>query len=152
GDEVPEGVDHPGEPYRQLSFTRFFANLDGHSLPRLDPGVANVLLLVPGKPHLFVDSLRGKLVRRKQTGNVLAMQRIPCPLLALVSLLGMAGSAVGAYDFVQIDVPGGRTSWAHGINDVGQIVGGYWDGSRIYGFVQESDGTFTSLDAPGSTD
>src|SRR5215470_6119894 len=80
------------------------------------------------------------------------MRRILRPLIALVSLLGVAGSAVADYDFVQIDVPGGRTSWAHGINDVGQIVGGYWDGSRIHGFVRESDGTFTSVDVPGSTD
>jgi uncharacterized membrane protein len=48
-----------------------------------------------------------------------------------------------------IDVPGALVTQASGINDLGQIVGDYFDGTTLRGFVY--DGTnFTTIEAPGA--
>lgn len=72
-----------------------------------------------------------------------------------------AGQIVGCYDtctrgfllsgstFTPIDVPGALVTAPHGINDAGEIVGSYYDGTTLRGF--HFDGTtFTTIDAPGA--
>ena len=44
-----------------------------------------------------------------------------------------------------INVPGGQTTLASGINDTGQIVGDF----RGHGFLIEVDGTVSTIDVPG---
>jgi len=51
--------------------------------------------------------------------------------------------------FTSIDVPGAVVTQATGINDFGQIVGTYYDGTTLHGFVYDGT-TFTPVDAPGA--
>jgi probable HAF family extracellular repeat protein len=51
--------------------------------------------------------------------------------------------------FQVIDVPGAFVTSARGINDAGQIVGSFDDGTGIHGFLL-SDGGFTTIDVPGA--
>ena len=50
-----------------------------------------------------------------------------------------------------IDVPGEPVSAAWGVNNLGQIVGRYFDGTTNHGFLL-GGGKYTTLDPPGSTD
>ncbi len=55
--------------------------------------------------------------------------------------------------YTSIDAPGGVTPYGTivwDINNAGEIVGGYWDGTRAHGFLL-SGGVYTTLDPPGST-
>ncbi len=45
---------------------------------------------------------------------------------------------------------GGFGTVAHGINKAGQIVGFYYTGNTVHGFLWKSDGTFTSFDDPSA--
>jgi probable HAF family extracellular repeat protein len=58
-------------------------------------------------------------------------------------------SADPTYSFTAITVPGAVTSTAFGINDSGQIVGSFNDGSGFQGFV-DTGGSFTTIDVPGA--
>src|ERR1700736_6313005 len=57
------------------------------------------------------------------------------------------------YTFTTIDVPGARVTGAAGINDSGQIVGGYSGppDPHGHGFLDTS-GSFSKIDVPGATD
>src|SRR4029079_16275045 len=58
----------------------------------------------------------------------------------------------GAYS--AIDVPGARWTVAYGINNAGQIVGGFGSSDAAtgrHGFLL-SGGSFSTFDVPGSTD
>jgi len=49
-------------------------------------------------------------------------------------------------------LPGGTNSYARGINNLGQVVGHYYDGA-LHGFLRDADGTLTfPIDYPGATD
>jgi uncharacterized membrane protein len=50
-----------------------------------------------------------------------------------------------------LDVPGATGTYAWGINNSGQIVGGYSAGGRGHGFLLDVDGSYTTLDVPGAT-
>jgi probable HAF family extracellular repeat protein len=53
--------------------------------------------------------------------------------------------------FTTIDVPGATYTQASGINNAGQIVGGFFDSNGIsHGFLKVG-GTFRTIDAPGAT-
>jgi len=52
------------------------------------------------------------------------------------------------YSFTTIDVPGALSTGASGINDSGQIVGGFWDGLNGHGFFLDVGGSSTAIDAP----
>ena len=74
-------------------------------------------------------------------------------LRALLTLTLSCTPAVGLaapYDFAPIDVPGAASTFAHAINDNGQVVGGFvadeFDG-RTQGFLLVK-GKFITLDAP----
>ena len=51
--------------------------------------------------------------------------------------------------FVSIDVPGAVSTQASGINDVGQIVGNYYDGTTLRGFIYDGI-TFATISVPGA--
>ena len=50
-----------------------------------------------------------------------------------------------------IDAPGAFATLVTGINDVGQIVGYYYDRAGIHGFVKNASG-FTIIEVPGATE
>ncbi|HLO05697.1 MAG TPA: VWD domain-containing protein [Terriglobales bacterium] len=51
--------------------------------------------------------------------------------------------------FTRIDVPGATATNAYGINDAGQIVGAFYDGTTYHSFLY-SGGSFTQIDPPGA--
>jgi hypothetical protein len=55
------------------------------------------------------------------------MNRYFCGLMALNLLLSTAGITKADYTFTTLDVPGSIATSPGGINDSGQIVGGYTD-------------------------
>src|SRR4051812_14956429 len=88
-------------------------------------------------------------------------------ILSMVGVLGSAPLAIGspgkaadltpgihgfldtAGSFTQIDVPGAEGTASNGINDVGQIVGYFYDGAGTHGFLYTA-GSFTHIDVPGA--
>ena len=73
-------------------------------------------------------------------------------LLCAVIVLGLILSAPAggmAFTFNTIDVPGATLTLAHGINNIGQIVGAFYDGTTYHGFLKDGT-TFTTIDAPDS--
>jgi uncharacterized membrane protein len=74
---------------------------------------------------------------------------------AFVLLAGLSGRAQATlYSFTTIDVPGAIWTQVFGINDSGQIVGGYVasavNGQGFHGFL-DTGGSFTTIDVPGAT-
>ena len=73
-------------------------------------------------------------------------------ILMIVDLLG--GSPILAYattfTITVIDLPGAVATAPGALNDVGQIVGQFNDGTRPRGFLRAPDGTFTTIDPPGA--
>lgn len=70
--------------------------------------------------------------------------------LGLFGLLLCSVSSFGQFNFVSIDVPNSIATWASGIGPAGQIVGGYVDAAGVeHGYLYK-DGSFTTIDAPGS--
>src|SRR6266446_3381687 len=76
--------------------------------------------------------------------------------LSIAAILATAPLAAGspanasAFTFTQLDVPGATLTAARGINDAGQIVGVFANGTGTHGFL-DTGGSFTPLDAPGAT-
>ena len=56
-----------------------------------------------------------------------------------------------SYSFTTIDVPGAVDTGPSGINDSGQIVGGFDDGRVGHGFLLDTSGSITTIDVPGAT-
>jgi probable HAF family extracellular repeat protein len=53
--------------------------------------------------------------------------------------------------FTIFDVPGATQTQGYGINDLGQVVGLYYDADNHYhGYLRQRDGTITTLNAPGA--
>jgi probable HAF family extracellular repeat protein len=68
-------------------------------------------------------------------------------VVAAVALFCVTSPAVADnYSFTTLGFPGANHTYVEGINDRGQIVGGY-TGSHIQGFLY-SGGTYTLLDLP----
>ena len=80
-----------------------------------------------------------------------SMQRFLCGLMVLGLLMGVTGQATAqpTYNFTTLDVPGSTDTWASGINDSGQIVGGYFGADGTHGFLLDQ-GSYTTLDVPGA--
>src|SRR4051795_11643503 len=79
-------------------------------------------------------------------------------MLSIVAFLVIAPMATGSsanaatFSFTQIDVPGADSTEAHGINDVGQIVGVFGNRGMFapsHGFL-DTGGSFTQIDVPGA--
>src|SRR5262249_16857103 len=78
---------------------------------------------------------------------------LPTGINASGQIVGTLVAAGGTHGFqlvdethTTLDVPGSANTAIDGINDAGQIVGGY-DG---HGFLRDIDGTYTTLDVPGA--
>jgi hypothetical protein len=62
-------------------------------------------------------------------------------MISIVALLVIAPIAAGSsanatnFNFTQIDVPGATSTFVSGINDVGQIVGDFFDSTGTHGFL-----------------
>ena len=71
--------------------------------------------------------------------------------LAGMGLAATAASSASAtpYTVTSIAVPGASETLASGINDAGQVSGGYVDASGTHGFV-DTNGVFTTINAPGA--
>jgi hypothetical protein len=54
-------------------------------------------------------------------------------------------------NFTQIDVPGAAWTTVNELNEHGDIVGGYSDGTTTHGFLLRK-GVFLTLDFPGAND
>ncbi len=71
-------------------------------------------------------------------------------IAAFILLFGVSGSAVAqAGNFTTIDVPGTSQTYLRGINNAGDVVGFYYDGSRTHNFPP-SNNVFTTTNAPGA--
>jgi hypothetical protein len=70
--------------------------------------------------------------------------------MAVGGLLAAASSAHAiSYTFITIELPGASTfTLAQGINDEGQIVGGFGVSTEDHGFL-DTGGIFTTIDVPG---
>jgi probable HAF family extracellular repeat protein len=85
--------------------------------------------------------------------RVSAMKRLLLGLVTLGLFLGVTAQAKADYDFTTYDVPDATSTnlGAAAINDRGQIVGQYDDaGGTTHGYLL-SEGSYTTLDVPGST-
>src|SRR5580658_4974717 len=58
-------------------------------------------------------------------------------------------TSVALADLITIDFPGATATQAFEINNTGQIVGYYTNGSGTYGFL-DSSGVFSTISVPGS--
>ena len=77
---------------------------------------------------------------------VLATIAVSAGLFAATSSANAA-----AYTFTTIDVPGALgSSGAAGINNAGQIVGGFADHAGPHGYL-DTGGSFTTIDVPGAS-
>jgi probable HAF family extracellular repeat protein len=79
------------------------------------------------------------------------MPRIRALLFGML-LSGTNSTAFGGpgYSFTVINVPGATSTEALGINNRGDIVGGFTDGTGNHGFLYKA-GAFTTIDVPGVT-
>jgi uncharacterized membrane protein len=77
------------------------------------------------------------------------MHRLCVRVVLTLSLVVCTQATVtgASYDFVTIDVPGAVSTYAHAINNKGQIVGGYEFDYRTQGFLLVK-GQFTTVTAP----
>ena len=81
------------------------------------------------------------------------INRQPCflfVLLALAPLLYYSTARAASYEFTTIDVPDAIATFMEGINDHGQVVGGYIDKNGGSHGLLHSDGDFASIDVPDS--
>jgi len=79
------------------------------------------------------------------------MQTIQRLAIVLSLVLGPVELARGqSYTFTTIDVPAATGTGATGINNSGQIIGGFLSGGTFNGFV-DVGGVFTTLNKPGAT-
>ena len=52
-------------------------------------------------------------------------------------------------EFTIIDIPGAAITEAHGINDMGQIVGDFGGNGQFRSFLRDITGNFTTIEFPG---
>ncbi len=79
-----------------------------------------------------------------------SMRRIFLCLAISAMVLGAGVALATTYTYTSFAYPGATETYAYGINDSGQIVGYYHDGSTYHGFLKDG-ATYTSLDYPGAT-
>jgi probable HAF family extracellular repeat protein len=72
--------------------------------------------------------------------------RILVALFLLAITAGFGSAHAADYTYETLDHPDATNTWAHGINDAGQVVGSYRDGSGKYHGYLYSGGSYTVLD------
>jgi len=76
--------------------------------------------------------------------------RILIPGLLLICLIFSSGTQAGSYNFTAVGIQGASSVSPSGVNNLGDIVGTYWDVSGVtHGFLLHS-GSITTLDYPGA--
>ena len=55
------------------------------------------------------------------------------------------------YSYFTFDVPGSTSTVVNGMNNAGQMVGAYKDGTGTHNFLRSTGGDFTSIEAPGAS-
>jgi probable HAF family extracellular repeat protein len=73
-----------------------------------------------------------------------------CVAVVVSPLFANLRADATTYNFTTIDVPSSTFTFANGINDVGQIVGGYSNGGSGQGFVY-SGGLYSTIIVPSAT-
>ena len=89
--------------------------------------------------------IRGRVPQMRQMRRIAATTACAAVLVTAVAGAGAERALV----YTTIDVPGASTTSVQGINQHGDIVGGYVDGSGGHGFLL-SKGVFTKIDYPGA--
>jgi uncharacterized membrane protein len=83
------------------------------------------------------------------------MQHLRIATLLLFGIVVFGGVQTAwadvVYSFTTIDVPGATSTSAIGINDSGQIVGGFYDATGNHGFFLDVGGSFTTFDVPSAS-
>lgn len=69
-------------------------------------------------------------------------------LLALLAIVGQPSA--WSQTFTTFDPPGSLGTTPSSINPAGEIVGNYFDAITNHGFLRDTDGAITTLDAPGA--
>src|SRR5271155_3497411 len=107
-------------------------------------------------PHLMCKTLhlafwpfREHNRRASGEGDTIAFRKAVLSLAVL--LLTTAPLALAQGTYTQIDVPGSLETLGYGIDNAGDIVGGYLDSNDSYHGFLLSGGIFTTLDSPGAT-
>jgi probable HAF family extracellular repeat protein len=75
---------------------------------------------------------------------------MPLRASVILTIVASAFSVTSAQTFSSLDYPGAIATTAEGINDSGQVVGYYQDGSGAFHGFLYSGGAFSSIDAPFS--
>jgi probable HAF family extracellular repeat protein len=80
------------------------------------------------------------------------MRRSLLPAVLSLSLLlsALVSAHAATYTFTTFAVPDATFTFAYGINDTGQIVGRFGDGTGNHGFLWDGT-TFTNIDVPDAT-
>src|SRR2546422_3495957 len=79
---------------------------------------------------------------------------VMCPAIrmAFTGIVVFLAAAVSAHgqSITSFDPPGSTYTQPLSINIAGAVAGFYRDGVTIHGFIRDANGTFTTVDAPGS--
>lgn len=74
---------------------------------------------------------------------------VAAPILASAYILAFSGAAA-AQRYVTFDPPGSTYTFVSGINDSGQVVGGYDDSVSNHSYLRNVDGSFVTFDPSGA--
>ena len=82
--------------------------------------------------------------------QLLPLRSVGAAVLCTLALTLPASSAA-TFTYTTFDPPGSVLTNANGVNKAGQIVGQYSAGGTTHAFLRNTDGTFTTIDPPGTT-
>lgn len=140
-----------------------FVRSKSKNASRSPPGIKLVLALGLPHPVRSADQLKltlaeqgpsengtGRCITRSaKRGVLMRFVLIPTLMRVAAAALIVPSSAIAAYSFTTIDVPGADSgsTVAYGINNFGTITGSYMMGKGNYGFV-DAGGVFTTINDP----
>jgi hypothetical protein len=97
--------------------------------------------VVPGTSSTSLDAQKRRY-RHQWAGLIVGLY------FDLASVLGGFANIGGT--FSNVDFPGASATQVIGVNDAGQMVGDYFDGTGEHGFVSDG-GNFAAIGFPGAT-
>ena len=109
------------------------------------PSLFEMELLEVGWTERRFDMNRFRTYLLNTTGCVILVV-----VLILISVMPKALAGPGPDTFTAIDFPGAIATTAFGINPRGDIVGEYFDGNFVHGYLL-SGGSYTLLNVPGAS-